>query len=85
VNSFFFRGGAGNFGAASSWDTYSPDTNNESGFGVANRPPSSDDYTEIDAGGSLFGNGVAHQLNITSIIFSFAATDHNYKYLYNHW
>src|ERR1700744_6534003 len=65
-NIFYWRGGADDFGAASSWDTYSPDTDDPSGFGIANRPPSATDTAVINAAGSIFGTGSAYELDINT-------------------
>jgi hypothetical protein len=44
----FWRGGAGNFSSATSCDAYYPYTDDPSGYGVANQPPSAADDTEAD-------------------------------------
>ena len=62
ATSFYWRGGAGDFGSPDSWDAYAPYTDDKSGYGVANVAPSSDDYAHVDAPADISGSGVANYL-----------------------
>ncbi len=63
---FYWRGGAGNFGSASSYDASSPDTNDKSGFGVANRSPGPGDFVAVGVSANIFGGGSAGAVDVES-------------------
>ena len=58
---FFWRGGTGIFGLASNWDTNDP-----SGYGVANTPPGQNDTAVIGTSGSISGTLTALELGFTA-------------------
>jgi T5SS/PEP-CTERM-associated repeat protein len=68
ATSFYWRGGAGDFGSPDSWDSYAPNTDDPSGYGVANVAPSSDDFVDVETPADISGSGDASVLYLDSTI-----------------